>query len=388
MSHMSWTGKNPLRNLYALSHPKGSVCMRIFHHSADQTGKHTMINFNDSASNRISGVLAPELEADGPEADQIWPEPSEDFVLTPFLEAIVDRALGYLEIGCPLHLCGPAGSGKTTLAFHLASRLGRPVTLIHGDDEFGSSDLIGKDNGYRKSKLVDNFIHSVMKTEEEMKSLWVDNRLTQACRSGNTLIYDEFTRSRPEANNPLLSILEERILNLPKLRKHGESCIEVHNDFKAIFTSNPEEYAGIHKSQDALMDRLVTITLDHPDFDTEASIVEAKSGISKVDAETIVKVVRAVREMDQKGHRASIRAGLFIARMLVHRNAQATPRDPIFQAICMDVLYTNAAKVTHNGMSIRQKQIATVIKKVCSGKSPKSQDTAPWIQDNIIPEKE
>lgn len=337
-----------------------------------------MINYNDNSSNGTSRILDELPEVNGPEADQIWPEPSEDFVLTPFLENIVDRALGYLEIGCPLHLCGPAGSGKTTLAFHLASRLGRPVTLIHGDDEFGSSDLIGKDNGYRKSKLVDNFIHSVMKTEEEMKSLWVDNRLTQACRSGNTLIYDEFTRSPAEANNPLLSILEEKILNLPKLRKHGESCIEVHNNFRAIFTSNPEEYAGIHKSQDALMDRLVTITLDHPDFDTEASIVEAKSGISKNDAETIVKVVRAVRELDKGGHRASIRAGLFIARMLVHRNAHATPQDPIFQAICTDVLYTNAAKVTHNGTPLRQKQIASVIKKVCSGKIGKNPEPKHW----------
>lgn len=330
-----------------------------------------MTDFDDCVTNGIAQKTAREnapKENEGMEADQLWPEPSEGFVLTPFLECILDRALGYLEIGCPLHLCGPAGSGKTTLAFHLASKLGRPVTLIHGDDEFGSSDLIGKDDGYRKSKLVDNYIHSVVKTEEEMKSLWVDNRLTQACRRGNTLIYDEFTRSRAEANNPLLSILEEKILNLPKLHRNSESCIEVHGNFRAIFTSNPEEYAGIHKTQDALMDRLVTITLDHPDFETEARIVQSKSGISGNDAKTIVKVVRAVREMDKGGHRASIRAGLFIARMLVHRGAKPTPQDSMFQLICSDVLYTNAAKITHNGMSLRQKQIASVIKKVCSGK--------------------
>lgn len=337
-----------------------------------------MMNYNGDAPNETAHILEDESEINGHDADQMWPEPSEDFVLTPFLENIVERALGYLEIGCPLHLCGPAGSGKTTLAFHLASRLGQPVTLIHGDDEFGSSDLIGKDDGYRKSKLIDNYIHSVIKTEEEMKSLWVDNRLTQACRKGNTLIYDEFTRSRAEANNPLLSILEEKILNLPKLRRNGESCLEVHSNFRAIFTSNPEEYAGVHKSQDALMDRLVTITLNHPDFETEASIVESKSGISRKDAEIIVKVVRAIREMDQSGHRASIRAGLFIARMLAHRKGQATPQDPFFQAICSDVLYTSAAKVSHNGMSLRQKQIASVIKKICSGKGTKHQESQPW----------
>jgi len=43
-----------------------------------------------------------------------------------------------------------------------------------------------------------------------MNTLWVDNRLTTACANGNTLIYDEFNRSRPEANNALLSVLEGR----------------------------------------------------------------------------------------------------------------------------------------------------------------------------------
>src|SRR3990172_2083115 len=149
-------------------------------------------------------------------------EPSNGFAVTPYIEEIVESALAYLQAGYPVHFSGPSGTGKTTLALHIASRLGRPVTLVHGDDEFGSSDLVGNDYGYRKSKLVDNFIHSVLKTEEEMKTLWVDNRLTTACQNGDTLIYDEFTRSRPEANNTLLSILGEKILNLPKLRRNGE----------------------------------------------------------------------------------------------------------------------------------------------------------------------
>ena len=94
--------------------------------------------------------------------------------------------------------------------------------LIHGDDEFGSSDLVGNDMGYRKNRLVDQYVHSVLKEEETMRTLWVDNRLTTACRYGHTLVYDEFTRSRPEANNVLLSVLGEEILNLPKLRYAGE----------------------------------------------------------------------------------------------------------------------------------------------------------------------
>src|SRR5579864_4005535 len=94
------------------------------------------------------------------------PEASEGFVSTGYVDELTARALTYLEVGYPLHFAGPAGTGKTTLAFHVAANLGRPVVLVHGDDEFGSSDLIGRDIGYRKSKLIDNFIHSVLKSEE------------------------------------------------------------------------------------------------------------------------------------------------------------------------------------------------------------------------------
>ena len=180
-----------------------------------------------------------------PDDDKITPEASDEFVVTPYVEELTERALAYLEAEYPVHFAGPAGVGKTTLAFHVAAKLDRPVVLIHGDDEFGSSDLVGRDAGYRKKKLIDNFIHSVLKTEEEMKTLWVDNRLTTACEKGYVLIYDEFTRSRPEANNALLSVLAEKLLNLPKLRASGEGYIEVHPAFRAIFTSNPEEYAGV-----------------------------------------------------------------------------------------------------------------------------------------------
>ncbi|MGB3194405.1 MAG: AAA family ATPase, partial [Phycisphaerae bacterium] len=66
------------------------------------------------------------------DGDSILPEPGEGFVLTPYVKEITERALAYLKAGYPVHFAGPAGTGKTTLAFHVAAQLGRPVTLIHG----------------------------------------------------------------------------------------------------------------------------------------------------------------------------------------------------------------------------------------------------------------
>ena len=285
------------------------------------------------------------LQAPGPlqgaAGPQVWPEASDTFVLTPQLEGLVDRALGYLGAGFPINLAGPAGTGKTTLALHLAARLGQPVTLIHGDDEFGSSDLVGNDRGYRRSTLIDNFIHSVVKTEETLRTLWTDNRLTTACRYGHTLVYDEFTRSRPEANNVLLSVLGERVLNLPKAGDGGEGYLAVHSAFRAIFTSNPQEYAGVHASQDALWDRLVTIYMNHYDRQTEAAITASNSGVSQNTAERIVDVVHHFRKRDPSGQRPSIRAAITIAKVLAYRDAQCEPDDPVFLDVCRDVLHVD-----------------------------------------------
>jgi gas vesicle protein GvpN len=300
-----------------------------------------------------------------PEGDDVLPEASDEFVATPHIRALAERALAYLGVGYAVHFAGAAGTGKTTLAFHVAAKLGRPVTLIHGDDEFGSSDLIGKDAGYRKSKLIDNYIHSVLKTEENMNTLWVDNRLTTACANGNTLIYDEFNRSRPEANNALLSVLEEKILNLPALRPSGAGYLEVHPDFRAIFTSNPEEYAGVHKTQDALMDRLITLNLGNFDRETEIQIGMAKSGLPRADAEVIVDIVRELRGTGVNNHRPTIRATIVIARILAHRRSHARLEDPVFQWVCHDVLTTETAKVTRDGQSLMADKIDESMARIC-----------------------
>ena len=304
--------------------------------------------------------------------DQVAPEASPEFVETAYVQDLTKRALAYLGVGYPVHFAGPAGTGKTTLAFHVAAQRGRPVVLIHGDDEFAGSDLVGRHSGYRKQRLVDNYIHSVLKTEESMNVTWMDNRLTLACKEGYTLIYDEFTRSRPEANNALLSILEEKILNLPKLSRGGDGYLEVHPEFRAIFTSNPEEYAGVHKTQDALMDRLITVSLGHFDRETEVQIAMTKSGLDRIDAESVVDVVRELRGVGVNNHRPTVRACIAISKILAHQGARALKGDPVFHWACRDVLNSDSAKVTRAGQSVMGEKVEEVIETVLEARQPAS----------------
>ncbi len=293
--------------------------------------------------------------------------PGASFVETPAVQAITERALAYVRAGFPVQFRGPAGAGKTTLALHVATQLGRPVMLLAGDDEFGTSDLTGGRFGYSYRRVVDNFIHTVHKTEEDMVQRWVDHRLSTACREGFTLVYDEFTRSRPEANNILLSVLEERILILPNTTR-GAGYIKVHPDFTVLFTSNPEEYAGTHASQDALADRMVTIDLDFFDYETEIDVTASRSGLDKTDAARIVGIVRDFRASGAYQQLPTLRACIMLGSILANEKQRPTADNPFFLQMCLDVLGGKATFVAPSDerYSRQRKMIMSLIEHHCS----------------------
>ena len=238
----------------------------------------------------------PELDLRSVEAQYLVPE-EMNFVETSVVRGIEDRILLWISAGYPVHLIGPTGCGKTALAMHVASALGRPVVWINGDEQMTTTDLIGGYSRIEKQTLSDRFVHNVYKSAETMEATWVDNPLTLACKYGYTLVYNEFSRTKPVANNVLLGVLEEEILELPT--KFGEErYVKVHPDFNAIFTSNPVEYAGVYRPQDALLDRLIGVYMDFYDYETEVEIVLAHTAIPRKTAERIVKVVRGLREME------------------------------------------------------------------------------------------
>lgn len=291
------------------------------------------------------------------------PSPLPDFVETKYIKDVTHRSLSYIKAGFPVHFRGVSGTGKTTLAMHIASKLKKPVVMIHGDEEFTTSDLVGGEHGYRFRKVVDRFVSRVMKMEEDMTKHWVDNRLTVACRYGFTLIYDEFTRSRPEANNILLAILQEKIMDLPVGRGGEQPYLKVHPEFTAIFTSNPEEYAGVHRSQDALRDRMITMDLDYFDYETEIAITQAKSKFSKKDSEKIVNIVRGLRESGKCEFAPTVRGCIMIAKTLKVQNI--TPSNSkangTFRQICQDILASETSRV---GSKTNQNRIKEMVKQL------------------------
>lgn len=298
---------------------------------------------NNTMNNETNTVLEPRQMA--------------NFVETEYVQNITNRALTYIKAGFPVHFRGPSGTGKTTVAMHLASKIGRPVVIIHGDAEYKTSDLVGGESGYRFRKLDDKFIHSVHKMEEDMEKKWVNNRLTIAVKNGFTLIYDEFTRSRAEANNILLPILQERMMST-SAGKQEDYYMKVHPEFRAIFTSNPEEYAGVNRTQDALRDRMVTMDLEHFDFETELQITCAKSELPLEDSEKIVKIVRGLRESGKTEFDPTVRGCIMIAKTLATIEAVPSKEDSMFRLICQDILTSETSRV---GSKTNQEKVKLIV---------------------------
>ncbi len=288
------------------------------------------------------------------------PKPMPNFVETDYIRDITNRGLTYIKAGFPVHFRGPSGTGKTTVALHLASKIGRPVVIIHGDSEYKTSDLIGSEQGYKYRRLDDKFIHSVHKYEEDMTKQWVNNRLTIAIKKGYTLVYDEFTRSRPEANNILLPILQEKMLSTSSSNEE-EYYMKVHPEFRAIFTSNPEEYAGVNRTQDALRDRMVTMDLDYFDYETELMITHAKSGMSLEDAEKIVKIVRGLRESGKTEFDPTIRGSIMIAKTLNVLQASPDKNNEMFNKVCQDILTSETSRV---GSKTNQERVRGIVREL------------------------
>lgn len=280
----------------------------------------------------------------------------QGFVSTSSIDRISRRAWRYLQSGFSIHLRGPAGSGKTTLAMHLADLLNRPIMLLYGDDDFKSSDLIGSNTGYSRKKVVDNYIHNVLKEEDELRQQWVDSRLTMACREGFTLVYDEFNRSPPEVNNVLLSALEEKLLVLPP-DSHRSEYVRVSPNFRAIFTSNPEEYWGVHGTQDALLDRVVTINVPEPDLETQREILVQKVGINQTHADMIVNFVRNFRDRANIENSSGLRSCLMIAQVCHQHEIPVNTSNEDFLDICYDILSSRCP--------LSPEESANLLKEVC-----------------------
>ncbi len=227
--------------------------------------------------------------------------------------------------------------GKTAMALRVARARQRPVAFLTGHDRMTSEDLIGRESGEHRTRLEDKYIASVRKTETRVLKYWTDGALLAAMTQGQTFVYDEFTRAPPEANVPLLSVLEEGIMAFAHPTE-GRQIIRAHPEFRVLLTSNPDDYSGNKDAPDALLDRVVTFEFSHLSEHARSRIIQSATGIAQQDAGIIAALLSALTADTGTRIAASHRTGILIARLLMSQELNADIDDPRFIQISADVL--------------------------------------------------
>ena len=114
----------------------------------------------------------------------------------------------------------------------------------------------------------------------------------------------------------------------------------------------------MHRSQDALRDRMITLDLDNLDYETEVAVTRTKSKLSERDSETIVKIVRGLRESGKCEFAPTVRGCIMIAKTLKVYNTSPSHSEA-FLKMCQDILASETSRV---GSKTNQSRVKEIVK--------------------------
>ncbi len=157
-------------------------------------------------------------------------------------------------------LLGPSGTGKTLAVKCLQSVMQRPTFYFNlGSTQDPRSSLIGNTHFNKESGTFFD------------QALFVS-----AIQTPNSIILlDELSRAHPDAWNILMTVLDkgQRYLRLDE--KAGSPTINVAKGVTFIATANiGSEYTSTRTMDRALLDRFITVEMEHLDKDSETELLK------------------------------------------------------------------------------------------------------------------
>ena len=198
---------------------------------------------------------------------------------------------------------GEVGVGKTRLAKAVAQYYDANFYRVDCSEELLPHNLVG----YFDPPLV---ISQGYK-EDSYKY----GPLTLAMLNGGCLFINEINRMPESTQNSLLTSLDERILEIPKLK-----TIQAHKDFFVVATQNPGAHVGVTVLGEALKDRFIWINLNYQTPEEEILIIKQEADMNSRNANKIVQIsqniIQVTRESTSIRRGSSIRGAIDLATLI------------------------------------------------------------------------
>jgi MoxR-like ATPase len=269
-------------------------------------------------------------------------------------EREIRMVLAALRARLPVMLEGDAGTGKTELAKVVGRTLHREVFRVDGDPELTALKLQGW------------FDPPLVLQKGYQWETFIPGPLTSAMLQGGIFFFNEVNRAPSESLNAVLSALDERILNIPRL-----AAIQAKESFVSIFTLNPYDRIGTNPLPKAFYDRCVWIYLDHQPLEKAIEIVRRRTG--EEDAElirSICQIVETTRNHPLIERGASVRAAIHIIRMIQSlREGGKTLIPEEIEYLCVMALSKNI-KPTYDTAKSSEELVKEIVEEVMSKKKP------------------
>ena len=194
---------------------------------------------------------------------------------------VYEEAYTCLELGMPLLLVGPAGSGKGYLAQHLADGLGVRFGFTSCSEGMSEGMLLG-----RGVPLAESFLY--------LQSTFVD-----FYENGGLFLLDEIDAANPNVILILNECLSSPHLSIPNRTENPYA--KRHEDFHIACNANTwgtgpnMEYVGRNRLDSAFLDRFIGSTIEL-DYDARVEAEIAKSYLGAEEAKPVLKRYWSIRK--------------------------------------------------------------------------------------------
>jgi hypothetical protein len=193
-----------------------------------------------------------------------------------------------------ISLIGPAGVGKTSLAYDLAARHGVPIAKIDGAGAVTFADWVGSTGATERNGAT--------------VTAYRPSGFIQACRADGPMagipriiLLDEVNRSESSAaNNALIPVLDHT--GSLYVADYGRS-IPLDPAVMYVMTANMGgSYTGTVSLDQALIDRVTHwVDMVYPTPVAESKLVQDRTGLNETDANSLVAAANQIRQMAGRG---------------------------------------------------------------------------------------